>query len=64
MIRTPRLTESQRRRSAAAVHLLMRNAGPLDTGKPRTPRDWDRITSREDARGLINSILAEGRLFA
>lgn len=64
MICTPRLTDSQRRRSAKAVLLLMRNAGPLDAGTRLTPRDWDRITSREDARGLINSILAEGQLFA
>ena len=63
-IRTQRQDESQRRRTNRAVLLLMRHAGPLEPGRRLTPADWDRITSREDARGLIQSILAEGQLFA
>jgi hypothetical protein len=62
---TVRMSDSQRRRLVKACLLLVCNAThlPID-GKRLTVAQQDRITSREDARGLINSILAEGQLFA
>lgn len=58
------VTPSQRRRGNGAIVLMLGFSTRLAwlEGRRKDARYWDLVTSREDARNLLQMVLAEGEL--